>query len=290
MPAEAVHVSALSDSIVGSAAASMLSVGGLRDDARLGAVMIDLPYFDRFALGVARYLLGRPVAVSRWGDAFHRRAPVALGKGLLTAARRLRARASSRQDADRVLAVALGYFSHVAVDRVLHPLVDAQARARAARLRDSVAHQHAEVEKFHSVLLHEERLGFDFMGKAALAEHIGVDARATVELRELSFAWRDAVIGAIGAAPEHAARRRWARGYGQYVALLSSPAGKLLVPERVKAEVRPEVYDGVFAAEFTRAVELSRRTLDAALALVDTGDDAAFDAAVPEGSIDPPEG
>lgn len=289
MPAEAIHLSALEDSIRGSRAAALLSTQRGYADARLGAVLIDFPYFDRFALGVLRYLAKRPVAVSPWGDAFHQRAPVAIGKGLLRAARRLSERASSRDDGDRVLAVALGYCSHLAVDTVIHPLVNRLAKARAHRLGDTPARQHNEVEKFHSILFHEARFGFDFMGRDALRAHITVDVDTVTRFAPVADAWRCAVTAALDHTPTDRERERWGRGYRQYVALLSSPLGKTLMPDRVKEEVRGEVYDGAgFSACFDEAVVSSRRYLDAALGFAESGDDAAFDAVVPEGSIDDP--
>src|SRR5688572_26807297 len=112
MPAEAVHLSALLDSLPGSPAEALLRRHGR--EARLGAILVDLPYFDRFALGVLRYLLRRPVAGSTWGASFHLRRPVGLGKALLRRAASLRAAAPTREDGDRLLALALGYFSHLA--------------------------------------------------------------------------------------------------------------------------------------------------------------------------------
>lgn len=289
MPAEAIHLSALADSIPGSRASASLSSRQALADARLGAVLIDFPYFDRFALGVVRYLAKRPVAVSPWGDAFHQRAPVAIGKGMLRSARRLRAEKGTRGDAERVLAVALGYCSHLAVDTEIHPLVNRLAKTRADRLGDVAARQHNEVEKFHSILFHEERFGFDFMGRRELREHIAVDVDTATRFPPVADAWRAGITTAIDQTPSDRERARWGRGYRQYVALLSSPLGKTLMPERVKEEVRGEVYDGAsFRACFDRAVASSRQYMDAALDFAESADDTAFDAVVPEGSIDDP--
>src|SRR5688572_28362928 len=96
----------------------------LRACARLRAVSIDFPYFDRFAVGVLRYLFKRPTASSRWGNLFHEQRPVGVCKSLLVRARALRSNQRTRQAGERLLAFALGYLSHVAVDRCMHPLVN----------------------------------------------------------------------------------------------------------------------------------------------------------------------
>jgi hypothetical protein len=294
MPAEAIHLSALADSLGRAEPSVRAAAAGdeeLRELARLGAVLIDLAYFDRFAIGVLRYLIGQPLATSPVGDRLHREGPVRLGKLLLQKAAALRADAATRRDGDRLLALALGWFSHVAVDSLLHPLVNRLAAERAARLGDRPARQHNEVEKFHSILFHEERFGFDFMGDPRLIEHIEVDARPLCDGGPIDRAYRDAIAAVHGDRPDDAALRRWIRGYAQYASLLGSWFGARIMPADVKAQVRGEVYDapwGRFCDHYADAVARSAHHLEAALALCEGGDEAAFDRAVPEGSLDDP--
>lgn len=289
MPVEAIHLSALQDSL--AVTGDAMSRPELRNLARLGAVTIDFPYFDRFALGVARYLLKRPTAISQWGNLFHEHRPVGVCKALLRHTRELRQRASTRSAAERVLAFVLGYVSHVAVDRSLHPMVNRLAGVRAQRLGDSALRQHTEVEKFHSVLFHEQRNGFDFMGRKELREHIGVDPHALHRSAELRTAYLSALHETLGAAPRPSLLARWAAGYAQYTWLVSSPFGKTLVPEAVKREVRAEVFEGPdvsFATSYAEAVRCSEQALLAALQFCEVGESAesAFDAQLPEGPID----
>lgn len=291
MPAEAVHLSALADSLPGSPAEALLRRHEAQ--ARLGAVFVDLPYFDRFALGVLRYLLRRPVAASPFGAAFHVERPVGLGKALLRRAAALRTRREGREAGDRILALGLGYFSHLAVDTAVHPLVNRLARARAARLRDRHERQHTEVEKFQSILFHEERLGFDFMGRPELSAYIRVEAAALLGDEALRAAAEGAVREVLGRPLGAALLRRWLRGYGQYRLLISSPAGKTILPPRNKEAVRHEAYVACrFPDEFTAAVGRSRRYIEAAYAFCEAGGgaaaEAALDAAAPEGPIDDP--
>lgn len=259
--------------------------------ARLGAVAIDFPYFDRFAIGLARYLLKRPTATSAWGNLFHEHRPIAVCKALLRRARALRSSASTRAAGERVIAFALGYVSHVAVDRSLHPLVNRLAAVRATRLGDAALRQHTEVEKFHSVLFHEQRLGFDFMGRRELRDHIAVQPRALHRIDELRDAYLGALSEALGQAPPAALVARWASGYAQYTWLVASPLGKTLVPDKVKEEVRAEVFEGPavsFASAYAEAVDFSSHAVAAALSFCagDEGAEHAFDAQLSEGPID----
>ncbi|HEX6243598.1 MAG TPA: zinc dependent phospholipase C family protein [Polyangiales bacterium] len=289
MPAEAIHLSVFQDSLARSRAAAHTGTTELFALGRLGAVAIDLPYFDKFPISVARYLLRMTTATSAWGNLFHERSPVQIAKLLLRSARALRAQRHTREAGGRVQAFALGFTSHIAVDRFMHPLVNRLARARAQRLSDHWLRQHTEVEKFQSVLFHEERNGFDFMGRRELAQHIAVEGQRLVRDETLSRAFRHALGGALGAAPELALIQRWVRGYAQYTRLVSSPLGKTMMPEQVKHEVRDEVYAGEvrFGDEYARAVALSTEALDLALGYAQGEvSDQVFDAALPEGSID----
>ena len=116
MPAEGVHFSALADSGLSSGA------------ARVGAIFVDLPYFERFPLALLRYVLEWGPAASRWGDTTHHKAPIAVGRGLMEEAKKL-----GGEDGAWLHELALGYISHAAVDRSMHPHVNALASARAKR-------------------------------------------------------------------------------------------------------------------------------------------------------------
>jgi hypothetical protein len=210
-------------------------------------------------------------------------------KLLLASARDLRARAETRIAGERVLAFALGQASHVAVDRYMHPMVNRLARSRAVRLSDHWLRQHTEVEKFQSVLFHEERNGFDFMGRRELAQHISVEAGLLHRDPQLALAYMNALAGALGTAPAPGLVKRWTRGYAQYTQLVSSPLGKTMMPDKVKHEVRDEVYEGQvhFRELYAEAVARSQAAIDLALAYAEGGvSEAAFDQALPEGSID----
>jgi hypothetical protein len=199
-------------------------------------------------------------------------------------------RQGRRQQAERVLALLLGFVSHMAVDRSLHPLVNRMARERAQRLGRDVLHHHTEVEKFHSVLFHEERLGFDFMGRRELRAHIEVDADAVHRDADLRVAYAAALTACCGESASGELLRQWARGYQQYVWLVSSPVGKRIVPDAKKREVRGELYRGAFGSfvdAYAEAVGRSRDAIDATLVAFAAVDSAAsLVRALPEGPID----
>lgn len=289
MPVEAIHISAFLDSFVASNASQQQREHSLSALGRLGCLVIDFPYFDRFPLGVARYLLKRPTAQSTWGDLLHKGNPAQGALAMLELSRAHHSRGQARE-AQRVLAFLLGFVSHLAVDHALHPLVNRMARERARRLGRDVLHHHTEVEKFHSVLFHEERLGFDFMGRRELREHIEVDAAAIHRDADLRRAYTTALLRTCGQEPSAELLRKWARGYAQYVWLVSSPVGKRIVPDAAKEQVRGELYRGAFGDfvdAYGDAVAKSRDAIDATLLAFSAEDGVAVLArALPVGPID----
>lgn len=277
VPAEGVHFSALADSRVAVPHASA---------AKLGAVLVDLPYFERFPLAVARYLLSRPPAHSRWGDVTHHRAPIAVGRGLAEEAARL-----GGEDGAWLHALALGYISHAAVDRTVHPHVNSLAAARAARLGDAHARQHVEVEKYQSIMFHDARMGFEVMGTRALYEHCAVEA-APLWIGRTGEAVQRVLLAAWGEAPSRALLRGWARGYAQYVWVIASPLGARVAPREEKERLRGELFDG-FNRHFDAAVVRSRAWMTALDrysrdGLFDESARAELERVMPEGTIDPP--
>lgn len=294
MAAEAVHLSALVDGLalpgLPGGLRALLSLAGEARGlalARLGAVFVDLPYFDRFPLKAARYAAGLPQPPSAWGDAFHQERPVAVGAAMLAEARTLRAGGDPLR-ADRLDALALGYFSHLAVDYATHGRINQMAEARARKRGAASAHHH-EIEKYQSVLFHEQRNGFDFMGTPLLSRYVRVEHELLLGDATLVRAVRSAIGRALGRAPSERELGRWARGYRQYGWLLGSPAGKRLAPPAGKERERPRVFAAPGAHYldlFTVAVRRVGRYLEAAWA---AREGAPLDpVAVPEGSIDHP--
>ncbi len=287
MAAEAIHLSALSDAredaLLEPGLRALLAQPSLWQAARLGALIVDFPYFERFAWKALCYALKQPQPASRWGDLFHKRCPVAIGRGLVRAAQRL---AGGR--GRRMLALAVGYFSHLAVDTCTHPLVNRLARARAQLSGDEMVH-HRDVEKYQSVLFHEQRNGYDFLGDPAVAAYVRVEARWLHRDRASFAAWQCAYRESLGEAPRLREVRSWARGYQQYSWLLGSFLGGRLVSERSKRQQRGQVFETPtfsYPEVFRRAVRRCVRYMNAAWR---NFHGASFDeGSVPEGCIDDP--
>lgn len=296
MPAEGIHLLALDDTLLAMpATAAATRSGPLYAAARLGAIFVDLPYFARFGRAVVNYLLGRQQAPSRWGDIFHHQSPIELGRRLGEASARLLASSATRDAGQLLGALTLGYVSHAAVDTSMHPMVNRLAHERTARLGAGTtpAQQHHEVEKYQSVLFHEERLGFDMMGDARLPGYIHIDFTPLLRPGPLADAVAEALRLTHGTAPTAGDFASWTRGYGHYIRILRSPLGKTIVTAKDKQRERPALYDELdFPARFAEAVSLSRRYVEAmSLYLSDGSFDPSAQAALarimPEGSIDP---
>jgi hypothetical protein len=271
VPAEAIHLSALADTraVVGAGIERLLRVHWR--DARIGALLVDLPYWENFPRELVKYVLRVPPTRSEWGDRFHSERPARVGLELL-----MRARTDSQK------AMALGYLSHAAVDRAIHPLVNSLARPRAVRLGRLEAQEHREVEKYQSVLFHERRFGLDFMGTRPLYHYIDIDPGALDE----PF-MSGSVAAALGEAPAAGSWRRWAIGYRQYANFLASPFGKLPARPHDKARERAALYDDVqFEAWYARAVERSISDVTLGFSLLEKRDFDRYD--IEEGSIDDP--
>ncbi len=289
MAAEAIHLTALSDAREDPALPAdlraFLRAPEAWQAARLGALIVDFPYFERFPLKALRFGLGLPQPRSHWGDLFHQRCPVAVGRALLDAARGLDERRRRR-----IVALALGYFSHLAVDTATHPLVNRIARARRARDGGDELSHHQDVEKYQSVLFHQERHGYDFLGTPAVVRYVSVGTSWLRGDAACFQAWQGALRTALGEAPRRATLNGWARGYRQYGWLLGSPIGGRLVDDAGKARETPLVYRGP-RLSYPRLYRAAlRRVVRYLTAAWRTAQGEPFDEqAVPEGSIDDPQ-
>jgi hypothetical protein len=287
MPAEGIHLTALREAM----AAPLLDAPVRRrlvrrdDAARFGAIAADLPYFHRYAAEVVRYLAGLPAQPSPWGAAIHGGGAVALLGSLLGVARRERD--------DLLGAIALGLASHCAIDRALHPLINALARLhRGGPTHDA---SHREVEKFQSICFHEQYLGRDTMGTPGITGYLTIHLAAQLDDR-LTRLLREAWSGALGDAPAARELAGFARGYRHHARLLGTPLGKRVAPPAAKEQARPRYLHGpwgTFEALLDDAIAASVPVVNAAGAVLEAGDRdaapalAALAALLPAGTIDP---
>ncbi len=287
MPAEGIHLTALREATAAAGLDPSVRRRLVRHDdaARFGAILADLPYFHRYAVEVIRYLTGRPAQPSPWGAEIHDGGAIALLGRLLSIARRERD--------DTLAAIALGLASHGAIDRALHPLINALAR----RHRGGPSHDasHREVEKFQSICFHEHYVGRDTMGTRDITGLLTIQLMHRLDDR-LSVLLREAWAGALGHAPSARELTGLVRGYCAHARLLGTPLGKRVAPPAAKDAARPRYLHGpwgTFASALEVAVTHSVDVLAAAGQFLDADERdveaarSALDALLPPGTIDP---
>jgi hypothetical protein len=287
MPAEGIHLTALREATHAPALDAPVRRRLVRRDdaARFGAIVPDLPYFHRYAVEVVRYVARLPAQPSPWGAAIHDGGAVALLGSLLAVARRER---------DDVLgAIALGVASHCAIDRALHPLINALARLHPAGKSHDASHR--EVEKFQSICFHEQYLGRDTMGTPGITGYLTLHLAGQLDERLLRLL-REAWAGALGRAPAAGELSGFARGYRQHARLLGTPLGKRIAPPAAKDAARPRYLRGpwgAFDALLEDAIAASVAVVNAAGAVLEAEDrdasaaTAALARLLPAGTIDP---
>ena len=287
MPAEGIHLTALREALMSPALDASVRRRVLRRDdaARLGALLVDLPYFHRFAGEVVRYVLGVPARPSPWGAALHEGAAI----DLLTAVLRV-----ARHSSDETFgAIALGLASHLAMDRALHPLINALARKNPVGRDHGSAHR--EVEKFQSICFHERYFGRDLMGTPAIQHYLHIHLVSALDDEALARPLREAFEAATGRPMSGRELIGFGRGYRQHTRLLGSAIGKRIAPEAEKERARPIYLSGAwgdFASHLADAVAASVPVINAAGAVLDAAvadEDAAFAAlarVLPPGTID----
>lgn len=289
MPAEGIHLTALREASASPRLDSSARQRLVRreDAARLGALLVDLPYFHRFAGEVVRYLAGIPAKPSPWGPALHERGGAVLLLHELVALAR-------RERDDDLAAIALGLASHASMDRALHPLINSLARLHREGKNHDAAHR--EVEKFQSICFHEVYMGKDLMGTPTITAYLTIPMASRLHEAQLSARLRQAWAAALGSAPSAKEFAGYGRGYRMHTRLLGLPLGKRIAPAAAKEQARPRYLEGAwgnFSAALEAAVVASVPVINAAAAALDAaaGDaDAAMQAlraALPVGTIDP---
>jgi hypothetical protein len=190
-------------------------------------------------------------------------------------------------------AIALGVASHCAIDRGLHPLINALARKHVVGRNHDASHR--EVEKFQSICFHEHYTGRDMMGTPEITSYLAI--RLTERLPErvarlVLEAWRHA----FGTSPEAAEFGGYVRGYRTHTKLLGSPLGKRLAPRSAKEAARPRYLEGGwggFPSMLEQAVAASLAVLDATADVLDADATdvhrarAQLASRLPRGTIDP---
>lgn len=288
MPAEGIHITALREAIASEAFPPAARACTTRHEgaARLGAVALDLPYFDRYLAEVARYALGLRPRPSPFGHVVHERAAVGIALSVLERARGARS--------DRLAALGLGLVSHASMDRQLHPLVNALAR----RHHDGRSHDaaHREVEKFQSIAFHDAYFGTRILGSRVVVRLVTVPVRELLAEREVGSALARAFSEACGMAMDASLLARMGRGYERHALLLGSPLGARIASEADMERAEPRFLRGawgVFEDVLASAIGGSVAALDRAWSFYTATEPDAAGArralldALPLGTIDP---
>lgn len=294
MPAEAIHLTALELSLSRSSGAlrAMFASGRLESAARAGALFVDLPYYDRLGRALLMHALQLGGAPSAWGDTFHHRAPIALLEALLRRASELSQQSSGtgeREAGQWLTAFALGYASHVAVDRALHPLVNRLAEERQRHLgKGAFARLHQEVEKVQSIVFHGEYLGRDLLGTPELVVFLAAGTEPLHAPGLVSRELRAACLESLGQSPSRDELARWTQGYRRYSQLLAGPLGHWALRPKQREEGRAWAYDAAdFPSALHVAVERCARVLDTLAERVSAGALGDLRSLLPEGTLDP---
>src|SRR5512140_3563948 len=159
MPSLLLHASAI-EALAASSRSLPAPLGrALAEDlpyARFGALLPDLPWCGGLQGGLASTLRDRDVPF--FASAFHERAPVAMG---LKMAELVDSGALVGREAG--LDVVCGYFTHLCLDRALHPVVDRLVDEH--RLRGETRLQaHRRIELAQGVCYLRDLHGRDLLG------------------------------------------------------------------------------------------------------------------------------
>ena len=176
------------------------------DDYHLGAVVFDLPYYERLWYRAVQLLVTKELGYSTWGQLFHLRDPSRFVRILL----------QNAHTADR-RAFALGVLTHLAVDLIYHPWIESRTMA--------IADGSSDLNRLHKQI--EDDL--DRVASMKLLGHTGIGTPyAASRLRiEPTFAYVPffaIASGRIhGATPSFSQFERWRTSLRRFGRLHQSP-------------------------------------------------------------------
>lgn len=239
----------------------------------LGSILPDLPYHAHFGRQLLRHLLKRDYLHCPWAEVFHTRGTGRLALALLAHARRSHPTEAQRRE---LLALAAGYLSHHAADRVVHPVIQ-QMVAQHKGADEPQAVVHSRVERYQNLIYHQDLLGYDICCSPFPSDFLREVAGAGMLGRGLPPTCREAVRAAClethGRAPTDAEVKDWLRGITAYGALLSSRLGAIERLDGDVDELRRRWYQGPdvdLRSPLDRAQDLTARCWRAADAVLRT--------------------
>ena len=153
-------------------------------DYTMGAVLVDIPYYDRLVRTALLMALRRPLRHHSFGADLHRRSPAGLCLALLDAA---------RTDAERALG--LGALTHHAVDLVFHPEIERRVREAGGGGHDPDG-LHKKIEDEIDLHCHYDLLGTSGVGTAYARRALAVEPES-----DWTAVVRNAIVRIHGEAP-----------------------------------------------------------------------------------------
>ena len=231
---------------------------------RLGALLVDLPLFDRFGLKVALFLVKQPYPESSWATVIHTRGTARLTEALL--------RRATGERREQMLAVVAGLLTHLAFDRAMHPAIE-EAVARHVRPTETPAQLHEALENYQCLVFHRAHLGCDGLGTSRVDLIVlGPDGTGRLP-RWFARELRHSLGEVYGTTPDAATVDRWARGLHGYRTLLRTPVARIGIKSSEHlAKERPWVASVELATTYEKGLQVAGSYLDAAERAV--GDEA----------------
>jgi len=238
--------------------------------ARFGAALPDLPRYAGWRGGVVPF---RPrLAPSHFARLFHGYAPVAMGLKMVELVGM-----GALVGKEPGLAFLSGYFSHLCLDRVLHPVVDALA-ARHREPHESSEAAHGRIDWLHALFFLRDLHGRDMAGNPYLRSKFQVTKRTGPPTRGVGRGLyeliRVAAQDTLQQAPKKLEVDAWLRGLFVYGSVLSSPLGRLRALPAYSNLTYRELYQGPnvdVPAAIDRAQAMSREVLDRVVGIMNRG-------------------
>lgn len=237
--------------------------------ARFGAALPDLPGYGGMLAGLRPFRPRLRSDVPHFARLFHGYAPVAMG---LKMAELVAMGALVGKEPGH--AFVCGYFAHLCLDRVLHPMVDALA-VRHREPNETSEAAHARIDWLHALFFLRDLHGRDMLGNPYLRSKFQVTKRSGMPTRGVGRGLYELIRLSAQETLQQAPSKRevdgWVRGLYTYGAVLSSPMGRLKgLPSYSNLTYR-ELYQGPdvdVPGAIDRAQALTREVLERVNALM----------------------
>jgi len=182
----------------------------------LGAMLPDLPLFEKFWNKVLLYILNKPYPESEWANVTHLKPPWLLAKALLR-----------YRNEGKFQAITLGYITHVYLDVYVHEFI---SNITNEYLKPSINRSmlHDFIENYQSLFWYKKYKGYNDFGRKELIKFMEFTPGKGFNLPADIFTMILTSLGeAFGEVPRIAQLKSWCRGTYEYILLISSFLGNL---------------------------------------------------------------